>query len=223
MAIVRSALASMVAIALIAPAARSQSLIGHEEISAWVARYHLNVIAGDRRINAVLIVVDTNRQYVASVADSLPLEVSASIDSIFASVGARNAVEGMARELVAGRLTVPSAEGPPVYIVDGVRVSRIDTLSVNSIEGIRLVKAADAVTYGADAEKGGAIIVTMTHSEHQSQVIKANQLRRLKALGIRPDRVDVGDEQMMHVRGGAIGPYPLYVTILHLKRGSPPE
>jgi hypothetical protein len=218
---IRSARATVVslvvALASIAPSARGQSLISYDQFSAWIARYHLNVIAGDRRVNAVLIVVDTNRQYVASVADSLPLEVTAAIDSMFASVGARNAVEGAARELVAGRLTVPGAEGPPVYIVDGVRVSRVDSLSVNSIEGIRVVNAADAAKYGAGAEKGGAIVVTTSHSEHQSQVMKANLLRRLNSLGIRADRVDIGDEQMMHVRGGAIGPNPLYITILHLK------
>ena len=213
-----TAVALVAALAAMAPSARGQDAVPYNEFSAWIAQHHLNVIAGDRRVNAVLIVVDTNSRYVASVADSLPTAVIAAIDSMFASVGARNAIEGLATELVAGRLTVPGAEWPPVYIVDGVRVSRVDSLSVNSIEGVRLVKPADAARYGTDAEKRGAIIVTITHSEHQTQVIHANQLQWLNTLGIPPDRVDLGNQQMMHVRAGAIAPSPLYITILRLKR-----
>ena len=213
------AVGSLIAIASIAPSAAAQGLVDHDEISAWIARSHSNVVAGDPRVNAVLIAVDTNNQYVASLADSLSLEIMAAIDSVFASVGAHNAIEGMARELVAGRLRVPDADGQGVYIVDGVRVNRVDSLSVNSIENIQLIKGADASKYGAGAAKGGAIVVTMTHSERRRQVIDSSQRQRLTKLGIQAERVDFGNVQMMRLSPGIIGPYPLYVTVLHLKRG----
>lgn len=210
---------SLVAIASIAPSAAAQALITYDTFNLWIVRNHPNVISGDARVNAVLIVVDTNSQYVASLADSLPLTVIAAIDSVFASVGAHNAIEGMARELVAGRLRVPDADAPAVYIVDGVRVSRVDSLSVNSIENIQFMKGADASKYGADAAKGGAIVVTMTHSERRRQVIDSSQRRRLTELRIQPELIDLGNVQMMHLSPGAVGPYALYVTVLHLKRG----
>jgi hypothetical protein len=210
---------SLVAITSIAPSAAAQAMIRYDEFNAWIVRHHPNVISGDARVNAVLIVVDTNSQYVASLADSLSLETMAAIDSVFASVGAHNAIEGMARELVAGRLRVPDADGQAVYIVDGVRVSRVDSLSVNSIENIQFMKGADASRYGAGAAKGGAIVVTMMHSERRRQVIESSQRQRLTKLGIQPERIDLGNEQMMHVNAGVVGPYPLYITILHLKQG----
>lgn len=125
----------------------------------------------------------------------------------------------MARELVAGRLRVPGATGQPVYIVDGVRTSRVDSLNANWIETIQLAKGADALKYGTDAGEGGAIVVTMMHSERQSQVINASHRRSLSKLGIQPERVDLGQVQMTHHRPGVIGPYALDVTVLRLKRG----
>ena len=214
-----AAVVSLLAIASIGPSAVAQAPIGYNEFNAWIARHHPNVISGDARVNAVLIVVDTSSQYVASLADSLSFEIIAAIDSVFASVGAHNAIEGMARELVAGRLRVPGTDGEAVYIVDGVRVRRVDSLKVNSIENIRLLKGADASKYGVDAAKGGAIVVTMTHSERQREVIDSSQRQRLTKLGIQPERVELGNVQMMHINSGTVGPYPLYITVLHLKRG----
>src|SRR5437762_5245393 len=142
-----AAVVSLIAIASIAPSAAAQALLRPDEIFPWIARNHPNVVSGDPRVNAVLIVVDTNSQYVASVADSLSVEVMAAIDSVFASVGAHNVIEEMARELVAGRLRVPDADGTPaVYIVDGVRVSRVDSLSLNAIENIQFVKGDEAAS-----------------------------------------------------------------------------
>jgi hypothetical protein len=216
-----AAVLSFVTTASIAPAAAAQDMIGRHELSAWIGRNHPNVIAGDVRVNAVLIVVDTNSHYVASVADSLPLEVAAAIDSMFASVGAHNEIDGMARELVAGRLRVPGAEGAePVYIVDGVRVSRVDSLSVNAIERIWLTKGAEAASkFGPDAATRGAIVVTMIHPENRGRVIQSSHRERLMKLGIRPDRIDFGNTQIMHVRAGIAGPNPMYITVLRLKRG----
>jgi outer membrane receptor protein involved in Fe transport len=209
---------SLVAITFLARSAEAQRYIGYDEFNAWIVRNHANVIAGDTRVNAVLIVVDTNNQYVASVADLLSRDVAAAIDSTFASVGARNAIEGQAHELVAGRLRVPDADGQPVYVVDGVRVSRVDSLRVNSIENIQILKGADASKYGPDAATRGAIIVTLIHFERRQQVIEASHRQRLTTLGIQPERIDFGNTQMMHVRAGAVGPYPLYVTVLRLRR-----
>jgi hypothetical protein len=214
-----AAVLSLVGLASIARSAAAQAPISYDTFNAWIARNHPNVISGDARVNAVLVVVDTNSQYVASVADSLSLTVLAAIDSVFASVGAHNAIEEMARELVSGQLRVPDADGQPVYIVDGVRVRRVDSLSVNSIENIQFVKGADASKYGADAANGGAIVVTMTHSERRRQVIDSSQRQRLSKLGIQPERIDLGNEQMMRLGPGSIGPNTLYVTVLHLKRG----
>jgi hypothetical protein len=209
---------SLVAMTAITSPAPAQAPIRFDEFSAWIARNHPNVVAGDARVNAVLIVVDTNSRYVASVADSLPLEVTAAIDSVFAAVGAHNAIEATARELVAGRLRVPDTDGPPVYIVDGVRVGRVDSLSVNEIENVQIVKGVDASKYGADAAKAGAIVVTMTHYEHRSQVIQSSHRQRLVGLGIQPERIDFGDTQMMHIRAELVGPNPLYITVLRLAR-----
>jgi hypothetical protein len=81
------------------------------------------------------------------------------------------------------------------------------------------LKGADASQYGADVAKGGAIVVTMTHSEHRRQVVESSQRQRVTRLGIQPERVDPGNVQMMHLSPGAVGPYSLYVTVLRLKRG----
>lgn len=197
----------------------AQSFVGREQISAWFAAHHPSIAAGDRRINAVLLVVDTSRAYVASVADSLPLQVTAAIDSQFAALAARNEVEGLAKELVAGRLRVPGSDSTlPVYIVDGVRTQRIDSLDVRSIEDIQLIKVADAASkYGSDAAKGGAIVVRITHGEEWARVIDASNRQRLIGIGTAPERIDFGDMQIMHVRAGIYGPYPLYITVMRLK------
>jgi hypothetical protein len=212
-------ISSLVVTASIAPPAIAQELIGYNTFYGWIAQYHRNVISGDARINAVLIVADSNGQYVASLADSLSVETRAAIDSVFESVGAHNAVADMARELVAGRLRVPGATGKAVYVVEGVRATRVDSLNVNSIENIQFATGADASKYGADAVEGGAILVTTTHSERRSQVIDASHRQRLNRLGIQPERVDLGNVQMMHLRAGVVGPNALYVTVLRLKRG----
>jgi hypothetical protein len=210
---------SLVASAFVAHSAAAQ-VIGYDEFGPWIAAHHPNVQAGDRRVNAVLLVVDANGQYVASVADSLPFAVIAAIDSGFSSVGAHNAVEDMARELVADRLRVPGMGAhQPLYIVDGVRVGRVDSLSANEIENIQLLKGDEAVSkYGPGAADGGAIVVTVAHSESWSRVVTSSNRERLSRLGIDPERVDMGDTQMMHVRAGIVGPYPMYITVLRLKK-----
>jgi hypothetical protein len=209
----------LVAIVAVPQPSAAQPMVGNEEISAWIAARHPNVRAGDRRINAVLIVVDTSGGYVASVTDSLPTAVRAAIDSGFAAVAAHNAIEDAARELVAGRLRVPgTGEAQPVYIVDGVRTKRVDSLTAHEIEKIQLVAAAEAASaYGPDAAAGGAIVVTITHGEGQRRVIGASNRQRLTSLGLEPDRVDLGSLQIMHVRSGVHGPSPLYITVMHLK------
>ncbi len=207
---------ALAAMTSLAPSATAQPF-GAREVRGWIERNHPAVIAGDPRVNSVFIVLDTNGQYVASRADSLPIEVSAAIDSTFDSVGARNAVAEIARELVAGQLRVPGSEGQAVYIVDGVRVNRLDSLSADAIENIEFKKGADAVKYGA-ASNGGAIIVTTMRHEERAQVIASSNRRSLEALHLATDQVDLHDVQMMHVRGGVLGPNPLYVTIMHFKR-----
>jgi hypothetical protein len=210
---------SFVAISSIASPTPAEAQIHYNTFYGWITQYHRNVLLGDAHVNAVLIVVDTNSQYVASLADSLSIETVAAIDSAFASVGSRNGVAEMARELVAGRLRVPGATGQAVYIVDGVRTGRVDSLNATWIENIQFATGADAAKYGADATDGGAIIVTMTHAERHGQVIGASHRQRLIKMGIQPERVDLGDVQMMHHGPGIVGPAALYVTILRLKRG----
>ena len=125
-------------------------------------------------------------------------------------------------ELVAGRLRVPDADrGQPVYIVDGARVSCVDSLALNAIENIQFVKGTEAAAkYGPDAATAGAIIVTMTHPEARTREIQASHRRRLMASGIQPELVDFGNTQMMQVRPGVIGPYRMYITVLRLKGAS---
>lgn len=200
--------------------APAQSVVGYEEISAWIAAHHQNIIAGDPHVNALLFVVDTNSAYVASVADSLPLAVMAAFDSGFAAVGARNAIQGMANDLVAGRLWVPGADSVrTIYIVDGVRVKRVDSLAVQDIEDIQVLSGAAAASkYGSDAAKGGAIVVKLTHAEGQMRVIDASNRERLTKLGINPERVDRGDMQTMQVKAGVYGPRSLYIVVMRLKK-----
>jgi len=210
---------SLIAIASIAPISEAQNGPGHAEISQWIGRNHPNVIAGDPRVNAVLIVVDSASRYVASVADSLSPPVIAAIDSIFASVGAHNVIESMAHELLAGRLRVPNGDGSqPIYVVDGVRVGRVDSLMENAVKSIQFMNGAEAASkYGADAAKGGAVLVTMIHDEGWSQLVQASHRERLRKVGIEPERIDFGNTQMMQVRAGTFGPYRMNVTILRLK------
>jgi hypothetical protein len=201
--------------------AREPDFIPPYVIFGWIERYHPNVIAGDPRVNAVMVVADTNNRYVASVADSLSRDPMTAIDSSFALVEAKNAAADAARELVAGRLRVPGSDGSrPLYVVDGVRVKNIDSLSADGIVGIRLLKAADAMsTYGADGANG-AIVVTTMHAQVDNGVLNSDIRRRLTKMGIRPERVDLGNLMQMHVRGGVVGPNSLYITVLHLKGGA---
>ena len=55
--------------------------------------------------------------------------VTAAIDSTFAVVAAHNEIRETATQLVEGRLRVPGGDStPPVYIIDGVRVTRDDNI-----------------------------------------------------------------------------------------------
>lgn len=192
-------------------------------MTEWTARHHASVFDGDPRVNSLTFVVDTNSQYVASSADSLPLAVTAAIDSMFAFVAAQNEIRETAVPLVEGRLRVPGGDStPPVYIVDGVRQKRVDSLSVTAIESIQLVKPADAASvYGPDAAKSGAVVVKMEHRSPKNAAIDSSIRQRLAKLGISPERVDLGNMQWMHTRAGIIGPSPLYINVLWLKGGAP--
>jgi hypothetical protein len=91
-----AAVLAIIAIASAARPAAAQTTLGFEELRALIARNHPKVYS-DARLNAVLIVVDTSGGYVASLADSLPPAVIAALDSVFASVGARNEAEAAGR------------------------------------------------------------------------------------------------------------------------------
>src|SRR5262245_61206186 len=71
-----AAILSLVVLTSVAPSATGQP-IRVNDFRAWIERNHPNVITGDARVNSVFIVVDTNSQYVVSLADSLPLEITA--------------------------------------------------------------------------------------------------------------------------------------------------
>ena len=219
---------TLVAIALIASAAAAQTArreyppVPRGAISEWTARYHANAFAGDSRVNSLTFVVDTNAQYVASSADSLPVAVTAAVDSIFAAVAAHNAIRETATQLVEGRLRVPGGDStPPVYIVDGVRVKRVDSLRLNAIESIQLVKPVDAaLAYGQDAAKSGAVVVTMDHRSPKNQAIDMSILQRLAKLGIDAERVELGNMQWIVTNAGVFGASPTYINVLYLKGGA---
>jgi len=220
---------TLVAIALIASAAAAQTArreyppVPRGAISEWTARYHANAFAGDSRVNSLTFVVDTNARYVASSADSLPVAVTAAVDSIFAIVAAHNAIRETAAQLVEGRLRVPGGDStPPVYIVDGVRMKRVDSLKLNAIESIQLVKPADAaLVYGPDAAKSGAIVVTLDHRSPKNSAIDVSILQRLSKLGIAAERVDLGNMQWIVTNGGVFGTNPTYINVLFLKGRAP--
>ena len=217
------------AIALVASAAEAQTTrreyppIPRGAISEWTARYHANAFAGDSRVNSLTFVVDTNARYVVSSADSLPLAVTAAVDSIFAVVAAHNAIRETATQLVEGRLRVPGGDStPPVYIVDGVRVKRVDSLKLNAIESIQLLKPADAaLAYGPDAAKSGAVVVTLDHRSPKNPAIDMSILQRLSKLGIAAERVDLGNMQWIVTNAGTFGASPTYINVLFLKGRAP--
>ena len=217
------------AIALVASAAEAQPTrreyppIPRGAISEWTARYHANAFAGDSRVNSLTFVVDTNARYVASSADSLPLAVTAAVDSIFAIVAAHNAIRETATQLVEGRLRVPGGDStPPVYVVDGARAKRVDSLRLNAIESIQLVKPADAaLAYGPDAAKSGAVVVTLDHRSPKNPAIDMSILQRLSKLGIAVERVDLGNMQWIVTNAGIFGASPTYINVLYLKGGAP--
>ena len=192
-------------------------------ISEWAARYHPNAFSGDSRVNSLTFVVDANSEYVASSADSLPVAVTAAIDSMFALVAAHNEIRETATQLVEGRLRVPGGDStPPVYVVDGVRVKRVDSLRVNAIDSIRLVKPADAaLAYGPDAAKSGAVVVKLDHRDGKNRAIDDSIRQRLARLGIAAERVDLGDMQWVVTNSGVFGASPTYINVLHLKGGAP--
>ena len=220
---------TLAAIALIASATEAQTArreyppVPRGAISEWTARYHANAFAGDSRVNSLTFVVDTNARYVASSADSLPVAVTAAVDSIFAIVAAHNAIRETATQLVEGRLRVPGGDStPPVYVVDGVRVKRVDSLKLNAIESIQLVKPADAsLAYGPDAAKTGAVVVTLDHRSPKNSAIDVSLLQRLSKLGIAAERVDLGNMQWIVTNAGTFGASPTYINVLFLKGRAP--
>ena len=204
-------------------ARRDPQPIRRGAISEWTARYHANAFTGGSRVNSLTFVVDTNAQYVASSADTLPVAVTAAIDSTFAVVAAHNEIRETATQLVEGRLRVPGGDStPPVYIVDGVRVKRVDSLRLNAIDSILLVKPADAArAYGPDAAKSGAVVVKLERRGPKNPAIDDNIRQRLAKLGIDADRVDLGNMQWIVTNAGVFGANPTYINVLYLKGGSP--
>jgi hypothetical protein len=192
-------------------------------ISEWAARYHANAFNGGSRVNSLTFVVDTNAQYVASSADSLPVAVTAAIDSIFAVVAAHNEIRETATQLVEGRLRVPGGDStPPVYIVDGVRAMRVDSLRINAIDSVLLVKPADAArAYGPEAANSGAVVVKMEHRSPKNPATDMSILQRLAKLGIDADRIDLGNMQWIVTNAGVFGTNPTYINVLYLKAGPP--
>lgn len=126
-------------------------------------------------------------------------------------------------QLVEGRLRVPGGDStPPVYIVDGVRVKRVDSLSVDAVESIQFVKPADAApAYGPDAAKGGVVIVNMWRRRPKNTAIDLSIRQRLAKLGIPPERVDLGNMQWIVTGARVIGPTETYINVLWLKGGAP--
>jgi hypothetical protein len=217
------------AIAFVAFAAEAQTAprdpppLPRGAITEWTARYQPNAFNKDSRVNSLTFVVDTNALYVASSADSLPVAVTAAIDSMFALVAAHNEIRETATQLVEGRLRVPGGDStPPVYIVDGVRMKRVDSLRVNAIDSIQLVKPVDAVrAYGSDAAKSGAVVVKMERRGPKNPAIDESIRQRLAKLGIAAERVDLGNMQWIVTNAGVFGTRPMYINVLYLKGGAP--
>lgn len=219
---------TLLAIALVGASAEAQTArrdpppVPRGAITEWTARYHANAFT-DPHVNSLMFVLDTNSQYVASSADSLPMAVKAALDSSFAAVEAYNAIHETAVQLVEGRLRVPGGDStPPVYIVDGVRLKRIDSVSADAVESIQLVKPADAASaYGPDAAKSGAVVVKLLHRRPKNTAIDLSIRQRLAKLGIAPERVDLGNMQWMVTGPRVIGPNETFINVLHLKGGAP--
>lgn len=191
-------------IAITAPAtapssshAPSASTIPLDTLRAWTQRYHPNVAAGDLAVNEVVFVVDANEQYLRSYAR---------FDSV--ADGARGDAPRGRGSFVGDTvrikpLVTTSPSDRPVYIVDGVVVSDIDSIERDRIRSVEVLKGAAAIAkYGPDAQRG--VIVIDTKSENM-----------LASMGIEADHIQQVD--VVKLRAGTIGPNPLRVLVVQLK------
>lgn len=78
----------------------------------------------------------------------------------------------------------------PLYVVDGVQVSRIDDIPADDIESIDVLKdAASTAIYGARGANG-VILITTKNAKAGRPVVKYNMYYQYKA---KPDKLDVLD------------------------------
>lgn len=78
----------------------------------------------------------------------------------------------------------------PLYVVDGVQVSRIDDIPADDIESIDVLKdAASTAIYGARGANG-VILITTKSAKKGTPVVKYNMYYQYKA---KPDQLDVLD------------------------------
>jgi hypothetical protein len=174
--------------------------LGVDVIRGWIQLHHPNVIAGDPHVNSVVILVDVNNRYLASITDSVASQIVGTDSSL------RNAFGISARR--AAQLSSEPTQSPttrPVFIVDGVRVAGIEQLDSIPIREVEVIKGPlAAAAYGPDAENGAVIVWTMRPSSEQ-----------LSRLGISAENIHEMTE--LHVRPGVVGPNRMFIAIIRLK------
>jgi TonB-dependent SusC/RagA subfamily outer membrane receptor len=193
------------------PAAASEPL-PIDVIRRWIESRHPNIVAGDAHVNAVIIVVDANNQYLASATDSIADSGRVGDWLNFRVMDPSNRVP-----LTSAPQPVIYVDGviyensdrikaKPVLIVDGVRLENIEQLDSIAIKSVEVLKGpAAAASYGADAANG-VIVVTS----------KPRMTVDLSRFGI--DAQSVSEMTEFRLRPGVVGPNRLYITVLQIKK-----
>jgi hypothetical protein len=187
----------------------AQGGVDIDQIRDWIAAHHPQVY-NDTTVNTVLIVLNPNGTYAASIAARFDsAEVAATdfrfarlADIIAARQGARQ-VDTLLTYACSGEKTQPANR--PLCILDGARVDSfngVQTLAMHKLETV--TGQAATARYGPDAANGVVIGSTT-----------ASLLERYRALGITA--ANMGSMQTNRVREGTVGPRRLDITIVFLK------
>lgn len=181
-------------------------------IRQWIQSRHPNIIAGDAHVNAVIIVVDANNQYLASATDSIAdagrvgdwvnfrvLDPATRVPQTSASQPVIY-VDGVVYD------NPDRLKAKPVVIVDGVRLENVEQLDSMLIKSVEVLKgSAAAATFGPDAANG-VIVVTSTPRTTVD----------LSRFGIAAESLDEMTE--FRLKPGVVGPNRLYITVLQIKK-----
>lgn len=132
-------------------------------LRAWIAEHHPALSTGDTRLNAVIVVVDTNARYVRSSAFSLSDTAMVIMQGgIELAVDMRHDTAWTARVHACIRdRSEPPATRPPLCLLDGTRVKDIENFRFFSSSAI-VVLEGDVATkqFGAEASNGAVLVTT---------------------------------------------------------------